>query len=95
MNGTISPAEVEAMTKALDEVRKQWLKRPGVTAVDVGFKMKGGKPTDSYAIRVHVRRKLPAEALPPHEIFPDRLGPYGVDVIEAEYGPQPGEGRGE
>lgn len=82
------------MTKILHEVRKDWLKRPGVTAVDVGFKMKGGKPTDSLAVRVHVRRKLPAEALPPQEVFPDRLGTYDVDVIEAEYGPQAGEGQG-
>ncbi len=82
------------MTKALDEVRKDWLKRPGVTGVDVGFKMKGGKPTDSLAIRVHVRRKLLAEALPPHEVFPDRLGPYDVDVVEVEYSPQSDEGQG-
>ena len=56
--------------------------------------MKGGKPTDSLAIRVHVRRKLLAEALPPHEVFPGRLGPYDVDVIEAEYGPQADGGQG-
>ena len=94
MGGSISRAELEAMTEALDEVRKDWLKRPGVTAVDVGFKMKGGKPTDSLAIRVHVRRKLAVEALPPHEVFPGRLGPYDVDVIEAEYGPQADGGQG-
>ena len=76
------------MTKALDAVRKDWLGRPGVTAVDVGFKMKGGKTTGTLAIRVHVRRKLPPGRLPSHELIPDRLGPYEVDVIEAEYGPQ-------
>lgn len=76
------------MTRTLDQVRADWLKRPGVTGVDVGFKRKGGKPTDSLAIRVHVRRKLPVEALPAHDVFPERLGPYDVDVIEAEYGPQ-------
>lgn len=76
------------MTKALDKVREDWRKRPGVTALDVGFKMKGGRPTDSLAIRVHVRHKLPTEALPAQEVFPASLGPYDVDVVEADYGPQ-------
>ena len=35
---------------------------------------------------VHVRRKLPPEALPEHELFPEFLGGFSVDVIEATYG---------
>lgn len=89
MDESGSRDDLEAMTKALDEVRESWRKRPGVTGLDVGFKMKDGKPTDSLAIRVHVRRKLPAEELPVHDLFPKHLGPFDVDVIEAEYGPQP------
>ena len=57
--------------------------------------MKDGRPTETLAIRVHVRRKLQAEALPPHDLFPERLGDYDVDVIEAEYGPQQEGERGE
>lgn len=87
--------QIDAMAKALDKVRDDWLKRPGVTAVDVGFKQKGGKPTDSLAIRVHVRRKLPAESLPPQDVLPDHLGPYEVDVLEADYEPQSGRHRPE
>jgi endonuclease G len=76
----------------LNKVRKSWLKRPGVTAVDVGYKLKGGKLTDELAIRAHVKRKLPAEAYSEHEQFtthdqPKKLGAFSIDVIEAEYGP--------
>ena len=81
-------AEVNAATAQLDKVRKEWLKRPGVTAVDVGYKMKARKMLDELAIRVHVKRKLPAEAISEHELFPPELGGFSVDVIEAEYGPQ-------
>ncbi len=88
MSGSPSTADLDAMAKALDGVRQNWLKRPGVTAVDVGFRWKAGKPTDGLAVRVHVRRKLPKAALPPNEVFPEYLGPYEVDVLEAEYGPQ-------
>jgi hypothetical protein len=70
----------------LDEVREDWMKRQGVTAVDVGYKFINGKMTDQVAIRVHVKRKLPVEVLGPGEIFPEKLGNFPVDIIEAEYG---------
>ena len=44
--------------------------------------------TDELAIRVHVKRKLPREAIPEYELFQEQVGPFLVDVIEAEYGPQ-------
>ena len=83
----IPQSEVEAATAELDKVRKEWLERPGVTAVDVGLKIKDGQLTDELAIRVHVVRKLPREALSEEELFPETLGEFEVDVIEAEYGP--------
>ncbi len=86
----VPDAEVRAAERVLDRVRSQWLRRPGVTAVDVGFRFRGGVMTDELAIRVHVRRKLPAEALPAHELLPESIEGIPVDVIEAEYGPQAG-----
>jgi endonuclease G len=76
----------------LNKVRKDWLKRPGVTAVDVGYKIRDKGLTDELAIRVHVRRKLPLEALQEYERFsvsgdPAKVGAFSVDVIEAEYVP--------
>lgn len=84
---------VEEAIEALDGVRREWLRRPGVTAVDVGFKIKGETLTDEIAIRVHVARKVPVAELPNSEVFnetgktPKKVGGFPVDVIEAKYGP--------
>jgi hypothetical protein len=83
-----SDEEVASATKELAKVRKQWLRRPGVTAVDVGYKMVGGRLQDELAIRVHVKRKRPREELSEDEVFPSHLGRFAVDVIEADYKPQ-------
>ena len=88
MDLEISEAELNAATSEMNKVRDEWLRRPEVTAVDVGFRFKDGAMTNELAIRVHVRRKLPVEALEPHMVFPESLGGIQVDVIEAEYGPQ-------
>ena len=88
----IAEAKVEAAIAELNKVRKSWLNRPGVTAVDVGYKIKAGKLTDELAIRVHVKRKLPPEAVSQHERFSEsrkvkKLGAFSIDIIEAEYAP--------
>lgn len=78
---------------ALDTVRRQWLRQPGVTAADVGFKIKGDVLTDTVALRVHVARKLPVSELAKSEVFNEtakadkKVGGFPVDVIEATYGP--------
>ena len=85
---------------SLDSVRRQWLRRPGVTAVDVGFKIKGDELTDDVAIRVHVARKIPVDDLVKNEVFnetgsaPQKVGGFPVDVIEASYGPSGGRAAG-
>jgi endonuclease G len=85
--------EVEGAVAALDQVRREWLRRPGVTAVDVGFKIKDLEVTDTVAVRVHVGRKRPAAELETSEVFnetgktPSKVGGFPVDVIEATYGP--------
>jgi endonuclease G len=84
--------QVDAAIVQLDKVRKQWLRRPGVTAVDVGYKISDNELTDQLSVRVHVKRKIPVEAIEKHEIFstpeaPEKLGDFPIDVIEAEYGP--------
>ena len=48
--------EVTDAIAALDGVRREWLRRPGVTAVDVGFKIKDREVTDTVALRRTVRR---------------------------------------
>jgi endonuclease G len=84
---------VEDAIAALDTVRREWLRRPGVTAVDVGFKQINDVPTDIVALRVHVERKLPVAELAASEVFNDtakadkKIDGFPVDVIEAKYAP--------
>jgi len=88
--------QVAAAVAALDRVRREWLRRPGVTAVDVGFKITGDELTDTLALRAHVERKLPDDELRASEAFSTRDEPqavdgFPVDVIEATYGPATAE----
>lgn len=81
----------EAMSHAenvLQQVHDDWLRRPGVTAVDLGFKWTDGQMTDQLAIRVHVREKRPLTELSEEERFPKEIEGIPIDVIEAEYGLQ-------
>ena len=80
--------EMTAANAELEKVRDKWLRRPEVTAIDVGYKIQNGKLLDVLAIRVHVKRKLSPDRLNDDELFPTSLGDFPVDVIEAEYGPQ-------
>jgi hypothetical protein len=80
-------AEAEA---ELRRVRDEWLRRPEVTAVDVGFRYQDGRRTDEIAVRVHVRSRDEVDRLPPEQRFPARLGTVPVEIIEATYGLEPG-----
>ena len=80
--------EIDAARKELEKVRDEWLRRPGVTAVDIGYRIKDGRLLDELAIRAHVKRKLPLDEIARGDAFPENLGAFPVDVIEAEYGPE-------
>jgi endonuclease G len=88
-----SQKTVDDAIAALDTVRREWLRRDGVTAVDVGYKITGDTLTDTVALRVHVARKKPVAELAKTEVFnetgktPKKVGGFPVDVIEATYGP--------
>jgi hypothetical protein len=87
-----SDKRINEAIAALDRVRKQWLRKPGVTAVDVGFKISDNVLTDTLALRVHVAQKKDITELAASEVFNDQGNPqsidgFPVDVIEATYGP--------
>ncbi len=46
------------LVEALHRNRRQLLRLPGVTAVDIGYKIRQGVFTDELALRVHVESKL-------------------------------------
>jgi hypothetical protein len=82
------PQEMEHALITLESVRDEWMRRPGVTAVDLGYKWSSGQMTDSLAIRVHVTRKKDRSELREEELFPEQVDGLAVDVIEATYAPQ-------
>src|SRR4051794_18924561 len=79
--------------KNLDKIRevkksaeKELLGKQGVTAVEVGYKIKDGKKTDEIAIRVHVKEK---KDVPQDQIIPPEIDGIKTDVIQRKYVPQP------
>lgn len=90
---TPKASTVDDAIAALDTVRRSWLRRPGVTAVDVGFKISDDELTDKVALRVHVERKRPVASLATEDVFNDpgektnEVNGFEVDVVEAAYSP--------
>jgi hypothetical protein len=52
--------ELERASALADEVRLEWLQRPGVMAVGSGMERRRGRPTGRAAIVVVVERKMSA-----------------------------------
>jgi hypothetical protein len=53
-----------------------------VVGVGLGRKIKGGKTTRTYCVRVYVERKIPRAALRQELVLPGRIGGVVTDVIE-------------
>jgi hypothetical protein len=85
MSDSISAQDVEQARHLLEEVRDEWLSRPYVTGLDIGFHYENGVRCEQLAIRVHMRRARPESVALE---FPDHLGQFPVDLIEAEYEPE-------
>lgn len=65
------------------QVEQQYLDRPGVTGIDVGYKVVGGVQTDQLAIRVHVQEKK--ARVPAAEKVPAEIDGVVTDVLERAY----------
>jgi endonuclease G len=87
--------EWKDLVETLHAHRRRLLRIPGVTAVDIGYKLKEKENLfeDKLALRVHVDRKLPEECFKRRQhdfIDPEKFpSPSGkivtMDVIEADY----------
>ncbi len=84
----VTPTDMDKAVEIFEKIRDEWMKRPGVTAVDLGFKWSEGKMTDQLSIRVHVVRKKDKDELTDEELFPKEVNGIPVDIIEATYTPQ-------
>jgi hypothetical protein len=84
----ISPGDIAKAERILESVRDEWMERPGVVAIDLGFRWSKGEMTSELSIRVHVAEKKPSSQLSTEELFPDEIKGIRVDIIEAVYVPQ-------
>ena len=58
---TFSQDELDAAREALESVKGQWLERPEVLAVDIGYKIRESERNrigPDLAVRAHVRHKF-------------------------------------
>ena len=74
--------ELSEIRRIKEEVEAELLALPGITAVDIGVKYVGGKPTDVTAIRVYVRKK---QDVPPEQTIPAEIQGVATDVIERTF----------
>jgi len=73
---------IEATRYALRQVSRELLARRNVVATGVGYKVTGGKRTQSPSIICSVTRKLPAAALAPADLVPPTIAGATTDVVE-------------
>jgi hypothetical protein len=64
---------------------------PGVTGVDIGYRIVGGEKTGELAIRVYVAEKKAPEDVPASERIPQAIQDIPTDVIERRFLLHPGQ----
>ena len=66
-----------------ERVEAEYLARPGVNGIDVGYKVVGGVQTEEVAIRVHVEKKK--ASVPKAQLVPATIDGAVTDVLERNY----------
>ena len=74
---------VEELIAIKERVEAEYLGRPGVTGIDVGYKEVAGERTDQVAIRVHVQAK--SDNVPADQRVPEEIEGAITDVLERTY----------
>jgi hypothetical protein len=74
---------VDELIAIKERVEADYLGRPGVTGIDVGYKEVGGERTSQVAIRIHVEHKT--DEVPADERVPARIDDAVTDVLERRY----------
>jgi hypothetical protein len=78
------PSDREQVLARISQVKQDAAERlladPNVVAVGIGPKIVAGEATGEPAIRVFVRRKLPADQVPPDQLIPAEIDGITTDV---------------
>src|SRR5436190_8937634 len=75
-----TPHDPETIDRVKQDATQRLLAIPDVVAVGIGPKVVGGRATGEPAIRVFVRRKLPADQVPADELIPPTIDGIPTDV---------------
>lgn len=74
-----------AFARAFHAACARYSRRPYVTAVDVGPRVRRGKRESETCLRIHVREKVQRRLLVQREALPQKLLGCPVDVIQGRY----------
>lgn len=74
--------ELEEVRRVKASAEYELLKRPGVTGIEVGYKIIKGKKTDELAIRILVEKK---KDVPKDQMIPSTINSVKTDVIERTF----------
>jgi hypothetical protein len=75
----------QAVKRAQDVKRRheaELLRKPNVVAVGIGFRTRGGQPTQEVCIVVSVKTKVPAAQLKRGDLLPASIDGVPIDVVE-------------
>jgi len=82
---------MEAIRRVKEAHEQRLLSLPGVTGVDIGYKIVNGQKTNEQVIRVYVEEKKNEDELPAEQIIPKEIEGVKTDVIQRRFAPLAGQ----
>jgi hypothetical protein len=78
--------DLQEQTEKIRRVRRahedELMSKANVVGVGVGYRQRGGEPTDELALVVMVNKKVPKYLLAPEDFIPSSLEGVAVDIQE-------------
>lgn len=78
----MSQDAVQRATEVKRRHEQEFMRKPNVVAVGIGYRTRGGKPTDEVCIVVSVKKKVPHSQLKSGDLIPSSIDGVPVDVVE-------------
>ena len=78
----MSQDAVQHATEVKRRHEKELMRKPNVVGVGIGFRQRGGAPTQEVCIVVSVKTKLPLSQLKPNDRLPASIEGVPIDVVE-------------
>lgn len=76
----ISEEQLEHLRRVKTRHESELMRKANVIGVGIGFRRRGGEPTEEPAIVVSVTHKVPRSLLDPRDVVPNQLEDVPVDV---------------